>query len=100
MGTKYNLEGVNGRNCPRCFRPGTLTGSRTHGCTMECTSCAAEFRLDRNDPVGPTLEHITYEDRWNIGARLADASRCGTCGLRACGCGPQHQAEQREYRTR
>lgn len=75
MGTKYNLEGVNGRNCPRCFRAGTLTGSRVHGCTMDCTSCAAQFRLDRNDPVGPTLDHITYQDLWNAGARQADDFR-------------------------
>jgi hypothetical protein len=80
--TRYNVVGVNGRDCPRCFRVGTLGGTRTHGCTMECSGCAARFRLDNQDPLGPTLEHVTRTEEWNRGARQADDTFCPGCGAR------------------
>jgi hypothetical protein len=64
-GETFNAAGVNGRDCPRCYRTGTLAGARTGDTpTLTCTGCHASFRLAwSSDPRLPdTLTQLAVKD--------------------------------------
>jgi hypothetical protein len=57
----FNVTGQQGRDCPRCFRTGTLAGPRTERAQMECSGCFGRFQLERG-PGGEldTLRRIFF----------------------------------------
>lgn len=86
QGRQYNAAGSTGRDCPICFRPGTLTGARTVGATLECHGCFRQFRFDGGgDDVFPhTLTRIDTSSaprkRCDCGALVGlQHDRCNPC---------------------
>lgn len=87
-GQLFNATGAQNRDCPVCYRVGTLTGDRADGSTLECTGgmapgrsgdmskggcCARFIYRQQSKTAGPTLERVaSYQDLWNAGARQAD----------------------------
>jgi hypothetical protein len=55
------LYNATGRDCPRCFRVGTLAGPRMERAQLECTGCNGRFQLERG-PSGEldTLRRIFF----------------------------------------
>jgi hypothetical protein len=59
----FNPLGTNGRDCPICFRTGTLTGTRGEGLELICLrGCGSGFRYRvAGHLFGPQLERIRLE---------------------------------------
>jgi hypothetical protein len=71
-----NPLGVAGRDCPICFRVGSLTGTRGEGLELQCLKgCGAGFWYREKGLDAPQLERIRLE--------LYEFQRCGACGSRA-----------------
>jgi hypothetical protein len=71
-----NPLGANGRDCPLCFRVGSLTGTRLEGLELQCLKgCGAGFRYREKGLDSPQLERIRLE--------LYEFQRCGRCGGRS-----------------
>lgn len=47
VGMEFTALGVAGRDCPVCFRVGSLFGERSNGAELECSGCRARFTLTR-----------------------------------------------------
>lgn len=106
MGERYNTSGTSGRDCPLCFRTGTLTGERADDATLRCTGCATLFTLHRGSsaimdqleriptpaPTRPAsfadparlaeFDRALGDTDYNRGARIADDCFCPGCGAR------------------
>jgi hypothetical protein len=55
----FNAAGTNGRDCPLCFRTGTMCGPRVERATLECSGCFARFLYFRGAEGEPdTLKRI------------------------------------------
>lgn len=62
MGEKFNVQGASGRNCPLCFRVGSLTGARDGDAPqLTCNGCFTTFRLEwsADETTPDTLTRIT-----------------------------------------
>jgi hypothetical protein len=63
MGEKFNVQGSSGRDCPLCYRVGTLTGARDGDAPrLTCSGCLTVFRLEwsTDKALAPdTLTRIT-----------------------------------------
>lgn len=105
-GERFNPQGINGRDCPVCYRVGSLTGERADGAQLRCSGCFTRFRLYRVSTISPLfdiLERVreprqvarpefdpSRGDEWdllfgeqsNAGARMADDRFCPGCGAR------------------
>lgn len=54
MSERFNTAGANGRDCPICFRIGTLIGARDGDAPrLTCSGCATLFTLAWGDGVTP-----------------------------------------------
>lgn len=86
MGERFNSAGVAGRNCPICYRVGSLAGERgTAAPVLKCGGCYATFRLDASRPFGQLERipfHVADPAGYQAGARIADDFHCDTCGKR------------------
>lgn len=61
----FNTMGAQGRDCPRCFRVGTLAGGREGDHPrLTCTGCRTQFELTwSNQPgIADTLTVIPVAD--------------------------------------
>lgn len=60
MTDRFNASGTNGRDCPICFRAGTLVGLRQGGAPrLTCSGCRTQFAFTFGDGVVPdTLTRI------------------------------------------
>lgn len=56
----FNTSGPHGRDCPLCYRPGSLIGRRDGADFLRCSGCYTVFRLIRGDGAAilDTLERI------------------------------------------
>lgn len=94
MGERFNSAGINGRDCPLCYRTGTLAGEREGTApTLKCRGCHTRFRLHADTfgqlerlgtpvPVAPSPFAPQVRDKYNAGARIADDCYCSSCGKR------------------
>lgn len=65
MSEKFNTSGVNGRDCPVCYRTGTLAGDRSGAePKLTCSGCLAVFAFTWSDGISPdTLTRIATPPR-------------------------------------
>jgi hypothetical protein len=62
MSERFNVSGPAGRNCPLCFRVGSLVGARDGDAPrLTCSGCLTVFRLTwTTDDLSPdTLTRVT-----------------------------------------
>lgn len=93
MGERFNATGINGRDCPVCYRTGSLSGERGgEAAELKCGGCHTRFRLDRAALFGQ-LERIpvpvaTRLDGFASAEQLRERAHIfAGAGGNACECG-------------
>lgn len=92
---RFNATGINGRDCPVCYRVGALKGAREGDRPLlECGGCRKLFRIiERGGGIVPdTLERVRLENHPPFASNAEIQERLETWdgampGGNACRCG-------------
>lgn len=100
MSEKFNPQGINGRDCPLCYRQGSLKAELGDATQLHCLGCAAVFLV-----LGGALERVPTPPVRRLTLAEIDRARGGAAGTyrepvdmvcRVCGAKHCHGHPQEE----
>ncbi len=75
MSDRFNAVGVGGRDCPACYRAGSLKSALDDATQLHCLGCAAVFLV-----FGATLERVPTPPVRRLTLDEIDHARGGAAG--------------------